>query len=155
MITAIEKGGDGEQKCTSVAGHFEGHADAHKSIWSSSPNLVCSGLLQKPLDTAIGRLIPPYHPGGCQGDNQQNNDATCTQFAGRFDGPNGGPVLCCMHHRMEEVHGFHKSPKRQHRASTHSNSINRTSDMPTPDVGGTFYFQSFKRARVALMTIGV
>jgi hypothetical protein len=35
------------------------------------------GLLRKPLDATIWRLLTPYcyRPGGRQGDNQHNNDA--------------------------------------------------------------------------------
>jgi hypothetical protein len=41
---------------------------------------------------SIGRLLAPYCPGGQQGDNQQNNDAKCTHFAGRFDGHRNAAV---------------------------------------------------------------
>ncbi len=53
---------------------------------------ACPGLLQKPLDTAIGRLLTQYCQGGCQGNNQQNDDAKYTYFAGRFDGHRLAPV---------------------------------------------------------------
>jgi hypothetical protein len=50
----------------------------------------------KPLDAAVGQLLSLYCPGGCQGNIKQNNDDKCTNFAIRFDGRGGMPV----------VHGF-------------------------------------------------
>jgi len=35
---------------------------------------MATGLHQKPLDAAIGRLLAPYCPGGRQGKSKQNND---------------------------------------------------------------------------------
>jgi len=35
------------------------------------------------MDAAIGRLLAPYRPGGCQGDNQLIDYETCTHFVGR------------------------------------------------------------------------
>jgi len=63
----------------------------------------------KPLDAAIGGLLALYCPVSCQGNNQLNNDATCTHFAGRFDGRGDAAVLYRVHCPMEEVRGFHKS----------------------------------------------
>jgi hypothetical protein len=61
------------------------------------------------LDAAIGRLLAPYRPGGRQGDNQLNDDATCTHFVGRFDGHRNAAVLYRAHRHMEEIRGFQKS----------------------------------------------
>ena len=61
------------------------------------------------MDAAIGRLLTPYCLGGRQGDNQHNENATCTHFAGRFDGHRDAAVLYHTHLLMEEVRGFHKS----------------------------------------------
>jgi hypothetical protein len=61
------------------------------------------------LDAAIRQLLAPYCPGSRQGDNQLNNDATCTHFVGRFDSQRDAVVLYRAHHPMEEVCGFHKS----------------------------------------------
>jgi hypothetical protein len=75
----------------------------------ASPDAACPGLHRKPLDAAIGRLLAPYRPGGRHGDNQQNDDAKCTHFAGHFDGHRDAAVLYRAHRLMEEVRGFHKS----------------------------------------------
>ena len=46
-------------------------------------------------------------PIGRQGDNQLNDDATCTQFVGHFNGHCNAAVLYHTHRPMEEVCGFH------------------------------------------------
>ena len=48
-------------------------------------------------------------PRGRQGDNQHNNNGTCTRFAGRSDGHRDAAVLYRAHRPMDEVRGFHKS----------------------------------------------
>jgi hypothetical protein len=68
---------------------------------------ACPGLHRKPLDAAIGRLLTPYRPGGCQGDNQLNDYVTCTHFVGHFDGHRDEAVLYRAHRPTEEVRGFH------------------------------------------------
>jgi hypothetical protein len=50
-----------------------------------------------------------YWPNGRQGDNQQNDNAKHTCFAGRFDGHRNAPVRYREHHPMEEVCGFQRS----------------------------------------------
>ena len=96
-------------KCASVAHHVNSHAEVFEGIHAASPNAAGPGLLRKPLDAAIGRLLTPYHLGGRQGERKQNNDVTCTHFDGRFDGHRDAAVLYRVHRPMEEVRGFHKS----------------------------------------------
>ena len=55
------------------------------------------------------RLLALYCPGGRQGDNQHNDNATCTHFAGHFDGQRDAAVQYRAHHLMDEVRGFYKS----------------------------------------------
>ena len=75
-----------------------------EGVHAASPDAACPGLLRKPLDAAIGQLLAPYCPDGCQGDSKQNKDVICTHFDGRFNGhcktavlshasPNGGGSL--------------------------------------------------------------
>jgi hypothetical protein len=68
-----------------------------------------SGLLKKPLNATIRKLLPLYRPGGRQGDSKKNDDAKYPPFAGHFDGRGGAPVLYCAHQPMEVVRGFPKS----------------------------------------------
>ena len=94
------------------------------AIRSTSPDAAWPGL--HPLDAVSGKLLAPYRPGGHQGNNQHNNDAACTHFAGCFDGRHNAAVLYREHRPMEEVHGFHIATKRRHRVSTHSDITNQT-----------------------------
>ena len=69
----------------------------------------CSMSMATPEATAIGQILALYCPGGHQGNSKQNNDDKCTNFAVRFDGCGGKPVLYHRHRLMEEAHGFHRS----------------------------------------------
>jgi hypothetical protein len=108
-IPAIEIGGSGEQMHVHCE-PFQWPWRCAGAIWGTLPNAAWpAGLHRKPLDAAIGWLLAPYYPGGRQGDNQQNDDAECTHFAGRFDGHCDAAVGYSMHHPIEEDRGFHKS----------------------------------------------
>ncbi len=43
------------------------------AIQTTLPNVVCSGLLRKPLDAGIGQLLAQYCPSSRQGNRQTNN----------------------------------------------------------------------------------
>ena len=75
----------------------------------ASLKVACPGILQKPQDTTIGRLLTQYCLGGRQGNNQQTYDEKYTFFAGHIDGHINVPRLYHMHCLMEEVSGFPKS----------------------------------------------
>jgi hypothetical protein len=75
----------------------------------ASPNATCPGLLWKPLDAAIGRLLTPYPPSGCQGNSKRNNDKKFTKKTGNFDGCGCAPVQYHGHCPIEEVQGFTRS----------------------------------------------
>ena len=66
-----------------------------EAIHAASSNAACPGLLRKPLDAAIGRLLTPYRPGGRQGDSKQYKDVICTHFDGRFNDHHNAVVLLC------------------------------------------------------------
>ncbi len=95
-------------KCTSVAGHFDGHAEALKGyMWHR--------LMQHIQGYSQSHWMPPsgnyslYCPGGLQGDRKQIKSVICTHFDGRFDGHCNAAGLYPAYRLMEEVHGFHKS----------------------------------------------
>ena len=116
-----------------------------EAVHAALPNAACPRLHWKPLDAAIGRLLAPYRPGGHHGDNQQNNDAKCTLFAGHFDGHRDAAVLSRAHCPMEEIRGFHKSlfpPLGEHSLRYYQ------SDTPTPVDS---YILSWKRAPVDML----
>jgi hypothetical protein len=82
-----------------------------EAIHAASPIAACPGLLWKPLDAAIGRLLTPYRPSGRQGESKQYKYVICTHFEGYFNGHRDAVVLYRAHRtmEMEEVQGFHKS----------------------------------------------
>ncbi len=108
MITPSKKGG-GDERMHLRRRPFRWPCGGVEAINAASPNAACPGLLWKPLDDAIGRLIAPYCPGGRQGGSKQYKDVICTHFDGRFDGHRDAVVLYRAHRPMEEVQGFHKS----------------------------------------------
>ena len=85
MITAIKKGGGGEQMYLRP-GPFQWSLRHIEAIWSALPDAdaACPGLLWKPQDTIIGRLLAPYCPSGRQGESKLNNNLKCTHFAGQL-----------------------------------------------------------------------
>jgi hypothetical protein len=44
------------------------------AIRCALPDAACPGLLQKPLEAAIGRLVAPYCPNSCRSNSKQNNN---------------------------------------------------------------------------------
>ena len=116
------------------------------AIRSASPDAAWTELNRKPPDAAIGRLLALYCPSSHLGDNQHNNNATCTHFAGRFDGHHVAAVLYRAHHPMEEVCGFLKATKLHHQASTRSDITQP--DMPKLVVSDIL---SWKRAPVDML----
>jgi hypothetical protein len=65
------------------------------------PDAACPGLYRKPLDATIGQLLAPYHPSGCQGNRQKNNNARIYLLAGCFNGHSNALVGYCEHHSMK------------------------------------------------------
>jgi hypothetical protein len=82
------------------------------------PDATCPRLHRKPLDAAIRQLLALYRPNGCQGDNQQNDDAKCTIAMRRY-------YTACIA-QWRRFMAFIKATKRRHWASTCSDIINRT-----------------------------
>ena len=116
-------------------------------------NVACPGLLRKPLDATIGRLLTPYCLGGNQGDNQQTYDKnTPTLLAISM------AIAMCGYYTegiawWRRSRAFLKATKCRYPASTCSDIINRAC---LPMILG--YISSsnhWKRAWVDLITIGV
>ncbi len=63
-----------------------------EAIQTASPNAACPGLLQKPLDAGIGRLLVLYRPSGCQGNRHTNNNQQIHMQRWPFDGHCDAPV---------------------------------------------------------------
>ena len=97
-----------------------------EAIHTASPDAACPGLLRKPLDAAIGRLLAPYHSGGHHGDSKQNKDVICTHFDGRFDAITMQRYYTARIAQWRRSMVFIKASKLHHRASTHSDITNQT-----------------------------
>ncbi len=101
------------------------------AIQTASPNAACPGLLPKPLDAGIGRLLAPYCPSVGQGNNKQNNNQTIHPLCWpRFDGHCDAAVRYRAHPPMDGVMASLEATGCHHWASTCSNS--HQLDMPTP-----------------------
>ncbi len=59
-------------------GPFQRPCGCAGAIQMALPNAACPGLLRKPLDAGIGRLLAPYRPSGRQGNRQTNNNQQMT-----------------------------------------------------------------------------
>jgi len=83
MIIPSEIGGGGERmhlrRCS-----FQWPCESVEAIHAASTNAACPGLPGKPLEAAIGRLLPLYCLGGCQGDSKQSLMAISVVIAMRW-----------------------------------------------------------------------
>ena len=149
MITATEIGGGGERMHLR-RGPFRWPWRCAGAIRSASPNVAWPGLYQKPLDAAIGQLLAPYRPSGRQGNNHYEHVPTLLAISMAIALRRCYTPLIAWWRRFV---AFIKATKRHHWTSTRSDSVNRSSQC--------CYFRDisssnrWKRARVALITIGV
>ena len=113
-------------KCASVAHHFNGQM---RRFWSNTCSITqCSMSRVTPEATgcchrATNRSVLPRRPPGQLKTKQR---CKCVHFAGRFDDRGGVPILYRCFARWRRFTAFLKTTSRRHRASTHSDSINRT-----------------------------
>ena len=97
-----------------------------------------------------------YHsvlPAGCQGDNQLNDDATCTHCMDRFDGNCDAAVLYHMHPQWSRFVAFIKATKRHHRTSDRSDITQL--DTPAPVVSDIHREKELQLTCWPLITIEV
>ena len=95
--------------CTSIAGHFDGHADALKQYGVHHPIQHVQGYSGSHWMPPSGDYSLHIAPAAARGTANKNNDVKCVHFAGCSDGRGGVPVLYRTHHPMEEVRGILKS----------------------------------------------
>ena len=86
----------------------------------ASLNVACPGLLRKPLDATIGRLLAAARM-TINKPTMKNTPTLQVILMAIAMRPYYRP-----HHPIEEVKGFPKATKRHHRASTLSDIINQT-----------------------------
>jgi hypothetical protein len=125
MITPSKKGGGNEQMHLRRR-PFRWPCRGVEAIHAASPNAACPGLLRKPLDAAIGQLLAPYRPGGCQGDSKQYNRQQTIQLMAVLMAIAMQLYYTVRIARWRRSRAFIKATERRHRASTCSNSINRS-----------------------------
>ena len=97
-------------ECTSIAGHFDGNAEALKL------KLYIRYCLMQHVQGYTGSHWMPSSvnyflhiaPATAMA-TAKKKDLTCTHFDGRFDGHRDAAELYRTHCLMEEVHGFIKS----------------------------------------------
>jgi len=92
-------------------GHFDGHGGAPVPYGAHLPMKHDQGFTRShwmpPLGKYLLRIALVAARATAKG--KRNDDATCTHFAGHFDGRGDAAVQYCTHHPMEEVRGFHKN----------------------------------------------
>ncbi len=63
---------DDDKQMNLHRGLFQRPCGCTRAMQTTPPNVACPGLLRKPLDAGIGRLLAPYCPSGRQGNRQTN-----------------------------------------------------------------------------------
>jgi hypothetical protein len=96
-------------KCTSVAGHFDGHTEMLKQhMWHclmQHVQVYTKSCWMLPL----GNYLLHIAPTAARATANKTTTKTYTYFAGRFDGHGDAPVRYSAHCPMEEVQGLTRS----------------------------------------------
>jgi hypothetical protein len=96
-------------ECTSIAGHFDGHAEALKlKLYAALSDAAFQGYTGSHWMPSLVNYLLRIAPATAMA-TAKKKDVTCTHFDGRFDGHRDAAVLYRAHRPMEEVHGFIKS----------------------------------------------
>jgi hypothetical protein len=96
-------------KCTSVAGHFDGHMDALKQYTQHHPMQHVQGYTRSHWTPPAGNYLLCIAPAAARVTANETTMKTYTNFAGSFDGHGDVPVHYRVHRSMEEVQGFTRS----------------------------------------------
>jgi hypothetical protein len=96
-------------KCTSIAAHFEGLADALVLCGVHHPMQHVQGYSGSYWTLPSGDYLLCISLAAAGTTANKTTMTKCTNFAGRFDGRGGAPVRYRAHCPMEEVHGFGRS----------------------------------------------
>jgi hypothetical protein len=96
-------------KCTSFAGHFDGHGGVPEQYRRHPPMWHVQGYSGSHWTPATGNYLPRITPAAARATGIQTtiNKYTCKD--GHFDGNGNAPVHNCAHHLMEEVQSFTRS----------------------------------------------
>jgi hypothetical protein len=96
-------------KCTSIAAHFEGLADALVQYRVHRPMQHVQGYTGSHWVLPLGNYLLHIAPAATRATANKITTKTCTYFAGHFDGHGDAPVRYRANCPMEEVQGFTRS----------------------------------------------
>ncbi len=96
-------------KCTSSAGHFDGHGGALVQYKAHFLMQHVQGYTRSHWMLPLGNHLLLIAPAAARVTAKETKTKTYTYFAGHFDGHGNAPVHCGAHSPMEEVQGFTRS----------------------------------------------
>jgi hypothetical protein len=96
-------------KCTSSAGHFDGHGGAPDQYRRHRPMQHVHGYSGSHWTLALGNYLLHIAPAAARATGIQTTINKYTYKAGHFDGHGNALVRNCMHRLMEEVQSFTRS----------------------------------------------
>ncbi len=96
-------------ECTSITGHFNGHADTMKQYTWHCPMQHVQGYNRSHWTPPSGNYSLRIAPAAARATSKQRTIKKYNYFAGRVDGHVDAPVRCCAHRLMEEVQSFTRS----------------------------------------------
>jgi hypothetical protein len=138
-------------KCASVVGHFDGHADALKQCTWHCPMQQIQGYTRCPWKPPSGNYSLRIAPAAARATINKTTIKQYTHFAGSFDGHCNEAVRFRAQRPIEEVQGFTRSHWMP--------PLGEKSDRPTPVFSEFFHRQlAIKGIKVTsrtLITIGV
>jgi hypothetical protein len=90
-------------KCTSSAGHFNGHGGVPEgNRWHHLMRHV-QGYSRSHWMPPLGDYLLRIAPAAARATANKTTTKKCTNFVGHFDGRGGAPVQYCAHCPIEEV----------------------------------------------------
>jgi hypothetical protein len=96
-------------KCTLLAGRFDGHGGALVRYKAHHPMQHVQGYYRSHWTPALGNYLLRIAPAAARATGKQTTINKYTYKAGRFDGHGNSPVRNHVHHSMEEVQSFTRS----------------------------------------------
>jgi hypothetical protein len=96
-------------KCTSLAGHFDGHGDALEQYRWHFPMRHVQGYSGSHWTPPSGNYSLRIPPAVARATANETMTKKCTKKTGHFDGRGGALVQYRVHPPIEEVQGFTRS----------------------------------------------
>ncbi len=90
-------------KCTSSAGHFDGHGSVPEQYRWHCPMRHVQGYSGSHWMPPSGNYLLQIAPAAARATVNERTTKKCTKNTGHFDGRNGALVQYRMHHPIEEV----------------------------------------------------